>query len=252
MSPQKTPTLGQGSKENDRHGSEGAISQVFHQKEDFLSHIFLVGKKDGGNKPVINLKNLNNFSYQHFKIEGLYCLNKSFYWQEGELYVEDQFERCLFLCATKQRSSEINEIPEVSASALDQAQHQSFQQIIKGTNISAETFDGLGGNKNLGRSPKGILTGRDSAIYLLRHLDFVINFKKCMLMSTQKITFLGMTVNSKTMTLPLPHKNVQNLKNQCLELYQAQEKTLLKLTRQLRSLTLTSTIQATLPVLLQF
>ena len=83
MSPPKNPTLGQVSKENDRHGSEGAISQVFHQKEDFLSHIFLVGKKDGGNKPVINLKNLNNFSYQHFKIEGLYCLNKSFYWQEG-------------------------------------------------------------------------------------------------------------------------------------------------------------------------
>ena len=43
----KTPTLGQVSKENDRHGSEGAISQASHYNEDFLSHIFLVGKKDG-------------------------------------------------------------------------------------------------------------------------------------------------------------------------------------------------------------
>ena len=48
--------------------------------------------------------------------------------------------------------------------------------IIKGTNVSAEAFDGLGGNNNLGRSLKDILTGRDSVMYLLRHLDFVINF----------------------------------------------------------------------------
>ena len=129
---------------------------------------------------------------------------------------------------------------------------KDFQKIIKGTNVSAAAFDDLGGNKNLGRSPKDILTGRDSVIYLLRHLDFVINFKKCMLMPTQKIKFLGMTVNSKTMTLPFPQKNVQNLKNQCLKIYQAQEITLLELTRQLRSLTLTSTIQATITARLQF
>lgn len=129
---------------------------------------------------------------------------------------------------------------------------KDFQQIIKGTNVSAAALDDLGGNENLGRSPKDILTGRDSVIYLLRHLDFVINFKKCMLMPTQKIKFLGMTVNSKTMTLPLPQKNVQNLKNQCLKTYQAQEITLLELTRQLRSLTLNSTIQATITARLQF
>ena len=31
--------------------------------------------KDGGNHPVINLKNLNKFiPYEHFKMEGLLCL----------------------------------------------------------------------------------------------------------------------------------------------------------------------------------
>ena len=40
-----------------------------------------------------------------------------------------------------------------------------------------------------------------------------------------------MIVNSKTMTLPLSQKNNQNLKNNCLEIYQAQEITLLELTR---------------------
>ena len=85
---------------------------------------------------------------------------------------------------------------------------KSFYQIIKGTNVSADAFENLGCNNNLGRSSKEILTGRDSVIYLLRHLDFVTNFKICTLMITQKIKCLVMIVNSKTMTLTLLKKKV--------------------------------------------
>ena len=52
-----------------------AISKVSHQEGEFSSQIFLVGKKDRGNRRVTNLKNLNKFvRYQHFKMEGLQCL----------------------------------------------------------------------------------------------------------------------------------------------------------------------------------
>ena len=54
---------------------KGAISKVLHQEGEFLSQIFLVGKKDGDNRPVMNLNNLNKFvTYQRFKMEGLHSL----------------------------------------------------------------------------------------------------------------------------------------------------------------------------------
>ena len=51
---------------------KGVIQKTEYQKtaqEEFLSTIFLVGKKDGGNRPVINLKKPNAFiHYEHFKM----------------------------------------------------------------------------------------------------------------------------------------------------------------------------------------
>ena len=56
---------------------EGAIQQTEHQTGEFLSSSFLVGKRDGGNWPVVNLRYLKQFiPYQHFKIEGLFCLRE--------------------------------------------------------------------------------------------------------------------------------------------------------------------------------
>ena len=54
---------------------KGAIQKTETPREKFLSNPFLGGKKDGGNRPVINLKKLNTFiPYKHFKMEDLHCL----------------------------------------------------------------------------------------------------------------------------------------------------------------------------------
>jgi len=50
---------------------KGAVEQI-HPSEGFYSNLFLVPKKDGGQRPVINLKALNQFvRKQHFKMEGI-------------------------------------------------------------------------------------------------------------------------------------------------------------------------------------
>ena len=52
-----------------------AIQVVSPTNGEFLSSVNLVKKKDGGNRPVMNLTELNSYvTYQHLKMEGQYLL----------------------------------------------------------------------------------------------------------------------------------------------------------------------------------
>ena len=56
---------------------KGAIRGAIHCKDQFVSHLFLVSRKNGGQRPAINLKDLNIFtSCKHFKIERLHLLKE--------------------------------------------------------------------------------------------------------------------------------------------------------------------------------
>ena len=53
--------------------TKGAIVETQQTPHNFVSQLFLVEKKDGGQRPVISLKCLNQFvKTEHFKMEGLH------------------------------------------------------------------------------------------------------------------------------------------------------------------------------------
>ena len=68
-----------------------------------MSSIFLVDKKDGGNGPVINLKNLNSFvDFQHFKKEGI-CMTRDL---KGVVMASGP-KRRLLCCPSLERASKV-------------------------------------------------------------------------------------------------------------------------------------------------
>ena len=53
----------------------------------------------------------------------------------------------------------------------------------------------------IGRTRKEVESTRDTPIYLLQHLGFLLNLKKSVIQPCQEIEFLGLIVNSVNLTL---------------------------------------------------
>ena len=102
----------------------------------------------------------------------------------------------------------------------------------------------------IGHTIEETLMARDTVIFLLQQLGFVLNLKKSVLTPTQRIEFLGVTVDSLIMTLSLPKKKVSKVQKQCQELLQKTQVSILELTKLIGLLS--STIQAVLPAQINF
>ena len=95
----------------------------------------------------------------------------------------------------------------------------------------------------------GLKAARDTLIFLLQSLGFVINLQKSVLVPLQKIEFLGLEIDSVRMTLTLPQEKVKKLRLKCQKLISKPWTTLWEVTSLLGSIC--STAQAVLPVMLQ-
>jgi hypothetical protein len=90
-----------------------------------------------------------------------------------------------------------------------------------------------------------LLKDRDTALWILQALGFVINWKKSMLIPNQQTEFLGFEVDSVQMTLKLPKDKIKDIVTRCQEMVREDQTTVRKLAKLIGKLTAAS--QAVLP-----
>jgi len=203
-----------------------AIKKVPRKKEQILSNIFLREKKDGGQRPIINLKRLNAFTpYLHFKMEGL--LNLRDLMRPNDFMVKLDLKDAYFTLPLGPGSQKLVAFEwrgnvfefQVLCFGLAPAP-RLFTKVLKvplgilrklGMRIIAYLDDFL----LLGQSLEDILTARDSMVHLLENLGFMINLEKSILTPCKRLEFLGVIVDSNSMSLCLPEGKAQSLTALC-------------------------------------
>ena len=101
----------------------------------------------------------------------------------------------------------------------------------------------------MGRTLEEILMSRDTLIFLLQHLGFVINLKELVLKPSQQIEFLGLKIDSHTMTLALTEEKMEKVILKCQNFLSHPQTTVLELAKLIGLMSLT--VQAVLPVRLR-
>ena len=221
---------------------KGVIQQVKSEPGEFLSNLFLVNKKDGSHRPVINLKFLNIFiPYQHFKMDMMHLI-KDFLQEQGFLiktdlkyayfgipldkssrkYIRFQWEgnlyKSLWLCFG------LGPAPLIFTKLL-----KIPTALLRRINVRMIIF--LDDMLVMAQTLKEISQAKETLIFLLQNLGFEIIFKKSQLTPMKEIEFLGLVINSVNMTLALPQEKVLDIQNKCTQLIASPKTTIMELTK---------------------
>ena len=237
-----------------------AIAPAESQPNQFLSNIFLTTKRDGRYRPVVNLRNLNKIiPYHKFKLERMKQLKELL--QKGDLLVKIDLQDAYLAIPLHQQSQNlvkfrwqrtlfqflvmcfgIGPAPRVFTKVL-----KVPISVLRRLNIRLLIY--LDDRILMAQSLTEIKIARDTTIFLLEQLGFIVNLKKSVLNPTTFLEFLEVMINSETLTLQLPQK-VNCLIQKCQKLLRSPLITL----RQLSSVigTLVSTAPAVFPAPLQY
>ena len=184
----------------------GSIQETIHFKEQLVSHLFLVSKKDGGKRPVINLKELSTFiPHKHFKMEGFHLL-KEILEQSNYLCKLDLKEAYFCIPLNKQSRKYVRfewggfPVEFLCLCFGCGPASRLFTKLIKvPVSIFRKLYIRIIVYLNnfliLVKTLEETSLSKNTVIYLLQNLLFVINLKKSVLHPTQRIEFLGMIIN---------------------------------------------------------
>jgi ribonuclease HI len=204
----------------------GAIQEIDPNIPCFTSALFLVPKKNGDLRPVIDLRKLNQYvQYHHFKMEGLDLvksllrrndymvsidLNQAFYHvplapSQTQYFAFDFLaKRYCFKCLPFGLTTSPRIFTKILKPLIKLARAQ-------GIRVVAYLDDLL----IMARTKQEALTHLNSLITCLQNHGFTINEKKSCLDPSQVIDYLGFRIDSKKMVLKLPNQKIRGLIREC-------------------------------------
>ena len=242
---------------------KGAIEQTPQGLvKGFISPIFTIPKKGGEERrPIINLRALNTFlSPPHFKMEGLKTVKdllrqgdflckvdlKDAYFMVSialshRLFLQFSWEGKIFqftclpfgLCTAPWVFTKLMKVP-LTTLRLQGMRLVTYIDDILVMDVSQE----------------GAAQAQAQLMALLESLGFLINRAKSSLQPSQRITFLGFTIDSMEMTISLPEEKVKNTTQEALKMLQAQTVSARQLAHMIG--VLSSSIPAILPAPLHY
>ena len=243
------------------HVEERCYSSFGSQRGPISQFFVSCEKEGGGNRPVVNLKDLNrNIPYRHFKMEGLFLLKemllpgdkmckidlKDAYFAiplsvKSRKYVRFQWKGLLYefccLCFG------LSPAPLVFTKLL-----KVPISLLRKLNVRIIIY--LDDMLLMASSLEDLLMARDTLIFILQHLGFLINIKKSYLEPTSTLEFLGVIVDSGEMTLSLPKEKLLKVQNHCQEILENGKVTVRELSKLIGRLS--STAIAVLPAPLHY
>ena len=234
---------------------KGAIHLVPPSQETpgFLSSLFLVPKKGGGQRPVVNLKPLNQFlPYEHFKMEGIHMVRDLL--RKGDFMIKIDLKDAYFtvpLCQEHQKFVRFNwegTLYEFACLPFGLSiAPRVFTKILKPVvallrQLGIRLIIYLDDLLIMAQSKEILNCHASTTLHLLENLGFTINYLKSVLIPATKMEFLGFLIDSQAMTLALPRDKVRKVKKECQSALNHPQITVRELAKVLGNLT--STIQA--------
>ena len=217
-------------------------------EKGFVSQLFAVPKKDGGIRPVVNLKVLNSYVKQvSFKMEGIHLLKDLLCpgdWMT-KVDLKDAYfaiplncqDRKLLRFQWQGKLYQFNCLPFGLSSApwIFTKATKPVVTILRtlGMRIIIYIDDIL----VMAPSKEIAQQHTDCLIFLLENLGFTINRQKPLTDPSQEIEFLGLTADSIQMELQLPGSKIKNIRSDAKTLLQASQPTAREVSRLLGKLT---------------
>ena len=238
---------------------KGAVISIPNPQPEgsFYSTLFLIPKKGGQMRPVINLKRLNEWvKPQHFKMEGIGTLKEL-------LRVNDWMVKVDLKDAYFTVPIHVDHQPMLRFQVG--LEHYQFTCLLFGLSCAPWVFTKVMKPvaiflRSMGvrmvvyiddillmaESAEQVTLHLEALLYLLTGLGFIINAPKLVTSPTQQIEFLGLWVNSTTLHLSLPGEKLHHIRLEVSQTLQKDQVTARHLAQVIGKLHTAS--QAVLPV----